>query len=206
MKAETSYLSKGGIILYALAFTLIAFELFVLALTRFPTVSEDYKAYYIARVAPCPPLGKGRKYKLGTKISLTSDSPRADRNYLACMWSRSGPEGTMTGGTHSKLFMSISPSTGDLVLKLGASGFAGGKDNQEVEVSVNDTILTTWTLPSGQSSEVAVTIPYEATQDGDLRVQFRILHPSGGPGHSPSGSANPVGMLAKWFVIEQAKT
>ncbi|MCG7394129.1 hypothetical protein MHY87_14565 [Microvirga sp. ACRRW] len=204
MENKTPRSIKSGILLYAMALAFIAFELFILALTRYPQVSEEYRAYYITHTAPCPPLRRGRSYKLGTTVSLTSAADPSARNYLACNWSKANEEGTWTEKSYSKIYMSLRPPEGDLIMKLGILGFAGERNNQEIEVSVNGTVLTTWTLPTRQSGEAELTIPQAVASDGNLQVQFRTLHPSVLAGSGLSGSSNQVGMLVKWFLIDKA--
>jgi hypothetical protein len=192
---------KSNGVLYAAALIIAAFELFVVVLTRFPQASEEYKAFYITRMSPCPPVGKGQTYKLGERVSLASDTTRPI--YLGCGWHREEGKGTWTRGEVSKVHMSLTSPASDLLFKLEAHGYAGIKENQEVEVSVNGTRLTKWVLPSHQAQEMTALIPHELVKDGRLEIQFNPLHSVLSAGMGSSNHGPRIGMLAKSFTIDK---
>jgi hypothetical protein len=195
---------KSNSALYAAAFIIAAFELSVVVLTRFPQVSEDYKAFYITRTSPCPPVGEGQAYKLGTKVSLAAAVSSNRTAYLGCGWHWREKDGTWTKGAVSKLHMRVTPPASNLLLKLDVAAYAGIRENQEVDVSVNGTHLTRWVLPSHQAQEVTALIPRELAQDGQLEIHFNPLHLVLPAEKGPSDREPRIGMFVKSFTISKS--
>lgn len=157
---------------YALAAILALFELAVLWQALHPTVSDDYRAFYIDRTITCLPQAVTGAYTLGTEIDFRSGGDMA-RELRPCGWTGPAGDGLHSVGETSRLRFAVgAPQPLTLMLELAAVTMPGPA-RQSVVVSVNDMPLATLAVTPDQPERFTLAIPAQAIgTDGMANIKL----------------------------------
>jgi hypothetical protein len=115
--------------------------------------------------------------RLGEKLSFQVTS--GIDKYLLDGWSGQEPNHRWTDGGCARLQFHLSElAVHGIILRVECLGFlAGGKlDHQSVDVLVNDSKVTTWTVRQIEWYEA--TIPRELMNNGDINISFLVSNPT----------------------------
>lgn len=163
--------SPAGLALYALAALLAIAEIVVLWQALHPRVSDAYRAYYIDRTTTCLPQPVTGAYTLGTEIDFTSKGEDT-RELRPCGWEGPAGDGMHAVGESSRLRFAVSEQR-DLVLMLELSGVTlDGATEQNVDVSVGDSVVGRAVLKPGQTRRFSFPVPAAAIVDGHADIEL----------------------------------
>ncbi|HWV21590.1 MAG TPA: hypothetical protein VN036_11215 [Devosia sp.] len=170
--SDRSPLALGA---YALAAILALFELAVLWQGLHPTVSADYRAYYIDRTTTCLPQPVSGAYVLGTELNFRSEGDET-RELRPCGWEGPAGDGTHSIGQTSRLRFAVG-TTGPLTLMLELTGVTlPGPARQRVRISANGEDIGEIAVTPDKTERFTVPIPATALDD-DGFVDIKLDYP-----------------------------
>lgn len=170
--SDRSPLALGA---YALAAILALFELAVLWQGLHPTVSADYRAYYIDRTTTCLPQPVSGAYVLGTELNFRSEGDET-RELRPCGWEGPAGDGTHSIGQTSRLRFAAD-ATGPLTLMLELTGVTlPGPARQRVRISANGEDIGEIAVTPDKTERFTVPIPATALDD-DGFVDIKLDYP-----------------------------
>ncbi len=157
---------------YALAALIALFELTILWQALHPTVSDDYRAYYIDKTTTCLPQPVAADYTLGTQLDFRSGGDDT-RELRPCGWDGPAGDGMHSIGQTSRLRFEVGPPQ-NLTLSMELTGVTlPGPAEQRVLVSANGVDLQELLVTPGKTERFTIAIPKEAVGDsGFLDLKF----------------------------------
>lgn len=164
----------GGYLLVGLIAVL---ELGVLWLMIHPTVSADFRAYYIDKTTTCLNQPVSGAYALGTTIAFTPDGAAAAKLLKVCGWEGPVGDGTHAVGTSSRLrFVYDEPATA-LTLELEMVAIKRPEQpTQQVDVIVNGASIGSLTVAADAPQRLSLPLPAElvAAAAGKIELELRF--------------------------------
>ena len=146
--------------MYGLAAVLLGFELVVLWLVLHPSVSDDYRAYYITQTTTCLNQPVPGTYSFGTVVSFLPEGREAAKPIRVCGWEGPAGDGTHAVGTSARL--RFDPPDRPARMALALEMIAVKKDGvptQRVEVLLNGTVIGTVDVDALAPRRFLVAVP-----------------------------------------------
>ncbi|WP_056312148.1 hypothetical protein [Devosia sp. Root685] len=170
--SDRSPLALGA---YAFAAIIALVELTILWQGLHPSVSADYRAYYIDRTTTCLPQPVTGEYVLGAELDFRSDGDET-RELRPCGWTGTAGDGAHSVGETSRLRFAVS-APGALTLMLELTGVTlPGPAQQRVLISANGKEIGEIAVTPDKTERFAISIPASA-RDDDGFVDIKLDYP-----------------------------
>jgi len=152
--------SKRNHWMYGLSGALLLIEAAIFAAALFPSVTPEYRAYYLDRSTDCYPLPVSGAYRLGDRVSFGAASEGKRVDLARCGWRDPEARGSWSDGNRSMLRFAIAPPPADLVLQLSVQPYLDAETpRQRIEVTANGTPLETFELVEKSPAIHRISVP-----------------------------------------------
>lgn len=163
----------------ALIVVVAGFELYVSWLALHPSVTDNYRAYYIDQTTTCLDKPVSGRYTLGQTVSFLPDDPPGAWALRVCGWDGPVGDGTHSIGTRSMLHFMLGSAPGDLILRLQMTAImAPDGRTQRLAVSGNGVLLGETTIGNGLTKSADFAVPASIIDASDGRLDIALDYPT----------------------------
>lgn len=146
--------------MYGLAGLLVLIQAAIFIAALYPSVTPEYRAYYIDRSTDCYPLPVAGTYRLGDRVSFGAAAEGKRARLARCGWRDPEALGSWSDGDRSMLRFAVEPQPTDLVLELNARPYLDPETpSQRIEVAANGRPLETLELAGNEPTAHRIVIP-----------------------------------------------
>ncbi len=187
------YLAVGGI---------LAFELTVLYLAKFPRVNDAYVSYYVKHESACYGSGTKSEIRIGEPILVANLKLGQICALFGKGWSNQEEWGIWTDGNVAQLSLALPPAVRSSLRLTFDAGAASRTDHQSVTISALGVPIGSVDVAARGDAQYSVMIPKAIVDQHAVALEFSIADPVSPKDLGESGDSRRLGLALHWLRLD----